>query len=97
MRYRFPGEHVGEYRPVKKACEALHISKSGYHGFLGRKKSNQRIEREALEGFVKDIFEEHKGRHGSRRTGRQLASMGIRASDKRVPEVLGKLCCVKQN
>lgn len=91
MRHRFPGEHVGEYRPTEKACEALHASKSGYHEFLGRKKSNQQIEREELEGFVKDMFEEHKGRYGSRRTGRQLASVGIRAGSERVPEVLGKL------
>jgi len=91
VRYRFLSEHAGEYRPIKKACEILRISKSGYYEFLGRRKSNRQIEREALEGFVKDIFEEHKGRYGSRRISRQLASMGIRASDKRVLKVLNEL------
>ena len=82
MRHRFPGGHVGGHRPIEKACEALRISKPGHYEILGRRKSNQQIEREALEGFVKDIFEEHRGRYGSRRTGRRLASMGIRASDE---------------
>lgn len=91
MRYRFPGEHVDGCRPVKKACGILRISRSGHHGFLGRRKSNRQIEREALEGFVKDMFEEHKERYGSRRISRQLASMGIRASDKRVPRVPDRL------
>lgn len=39
----------------------MKASRSGFHEHLGRKKSNAQIEREALEGFVVEAFERHKG------------------------------------
>lgn len=44
----------------------MKVSKSGFYEYLGRKKSNAQIEREALEGFVVEAFERHKGRYGYR-------------------------------
>ena len=60
-------EHRGELGPIRKACETLHVSKSEYHDFVKRRKSNAQIEREALEGFVAERFDLHKGRYGYRR------------------------------
>lgn len=77
MRYQFLKEHRGEFGPIKKACEILGVSKSGYYEFLRRRKSNAQIEREALEQFVKDEFERHKGRYGYRRINR---GFDVRAS-----------------
>jgi len=94
VRFRFLKEHQGEYRPIEKACKILRISKAGFYEYLGRRKSNQQIEREALEGFVLDIFEKHKARYGSRRIKRELAAQGIRVSEKRVRKVMQKLYLV---
>lgn len=91
MRFRFLKEHRDEYHPIEKACKILRISKAGFYEYLGRRKSNQQIEREALEGFVLDIFEKHRARYGSKRIKRELATLGIPVSEKRVRKVMQKL------
>lgn len=55
MRFEFvrTGEHG---MSVKRACEALGVSRGGYYAFLNRPKSSRQIAREALEPFVEDIF-----------------------------------------
>ena len=35
----------GEIGPIKKACGLMKVSKSGFHEYLSRKKSNAQIER----------------------------------------------------
>ncbi len=91
VRFRFLKEHQDEFRPIKKACKILRISKAGYYEYSRRRKSNQQIEREALEGFVADIFEKHKSRYGARRVKRELEGQNIRVSEKRVGKVMRKL------
>ena len=49
----------------------MKASRSGFYEHLGRKKPNAQIEREALEGFVVEAFERHKGRCGCRRIDRE--------------------------
>ena len=70
MRFGFLEEHRGEIGPIRKACGLMEASRSGFYEYLGRKKSNARIGREALEGFVAEAFERHKGRYGYRRINR---------------------------
>lgn len=65
----------------------LGVSKSEYYDYLKRRKSNAQIEREALEGFVVEKFELHKGRYGYRRINRELRRDGIAVSEKRVLSV----------
>lgn len=72
MRFEFLKEHRGEIGPIKKACGLMKVSKSGFYEYLGRKKSDAQIEREAIEGFVVEAFERHKGRYGYRRINREL-------------------------
>ena len=55
----------------------MHVSKSEYHGYVKRRKSNAQIEWEALEGFVAERFDLHKGRCGYRRIDRELRRNGI--------------------
>lgn len=90
MRYRFLKEHRGDFGPIKKACHLMRISRTGYYEYLRRKKSNQQIEREALEGFVEDVFNEHRGRYGHRRINRELRKSGIVVSEKRVLRIMRK-------
>ena len=72
VRFEFLKEHRGEIGPIKKACGLTKVSKSSFYEYLGRKKPNAQIEREALEGFVVEAFERHKGRYGYRRINREL-------------------------
>lgn len=69
----------------------MKVSKSSFYEYLGRKKSNAQIEREALEGFVVEAFERHKGRYGYRRIDRELRKSGIAVSEKRVLRIMQKL------
>jgi putative transposase len=88
VRFRFLKEHRDEYQPIEKACKILRISRSGFYEYLSRRKSNQQIEREALESIVADIFAQHKARYGARRINRELAAQSIRVSEKRVHKVM---------
>jgi len=78
VRFGFLKEHRGEIGPIKKACGLVKVSKSGFCEYLGRKKSDARIER-------------HKGRYGHRRVNRELRKSGIVVSERRVPRVMRKL------
>ena len=69
----------------------MKASKSGFCEYLSRKKSNARIEREALEGFVVEAFHRHKSRYGYRRIDRELRKSGIAVSEKRVLRIMQKL------
>lgn len=77
--------------PVTRACELLKVSRSGYYEFLKRRKSRRQIEREAMEPFILSIFEENKGRYGSRRVAGALREMGIVANRKRVQRVMSSM------
>lgn len=91
VRFEFLKEHRGEIGPIKKACGLMKVSKSGFYEYLGRKKSDAQIEREAIEGFVVEAFERHKGRYGYRRINRELRKSGIVVSEKRVLRIMQKL------
>lgn len=67
------------------------MSKSEYYDYVKRGKSRAQIEREALEGFVAERFDLHKGRYGYRRINRELRRDGIVVSEKRVLAVMRKL------
>ena len=91
MRFEFLEEHRGEIGPIRKACGLMEVSRSGFCEYLGRKKSDARIGREALEGFVAEAIHRHKGRYGYRRIDRELRKSGIAVSGKRVLRTMRKL------
>ena len=68
----------------------MKASKSGFCEYLSRKKSNARIEREALEGFVVEAFRRRKSRYGYRRIDREPRKSGIAVSEKRVLRIMQK-------
>ena len=53
MRFGFLEEHRGEIGPIRKACGLMEALRSGFCEYLGRKKSDAQIEREALEGVFR--------------------------------------------
>lgn len=90
MRFELLEGHRGEIGPIKKACGPMEASRSGFYEHLGWKKSNAQIGRGALEGFVAEAFERHKGRCGCRRIDHELRKSGIAVSEKRVPRIMRK-------
>ena len=68
----------------------MEVSKSGFYGHLGRRRSNARIEREAPEGFAVEAFGRRRGRYGYRRIDRDLRKSGIAVSEKRVLRIMQK-------
>ena len=93
MRREFLKEHRGELGPIRKACEILRVSKSEYRGYVKRGKSDARIGRGALGGFVAERLGLHKGRHGCRRINREPRRGGIVVGEKRALAVMRKLGC----
>lgn len=69
----------------------MKISKSGFHEYLSRKKSNAQIEREELEGFAVEAFRRHKSCYGYRRIDREPRKSGSAVSEKRVLRIMRKL------
>ena len=69
----------------------MKVSKSGFYEYLGRRRSNAQIEREAPEGFAVEAFERHKGRYGYRRIDRELRKSGIAVGEKRALRTMRKL------
>ena len=68
----------------------MKASKSGFYGYLGRRRSNAQIERGALEGLVVEAFERRRGRYGYRRIDRELRKSGIAVSEKRALRTMRK-------
>ena len=91
MRLGFLKEHRGGIGPVKKACGLMKVSKSGFYEYLGRRKPNAQMEREALEGLVAEAFGRHRGRHGHRRVSRELRKSGIAVGGRRSLRIMRKL------
>lgn len=90
MRCELLKAHRSEFDSIRKACKVLEVSRSEYYGYIKRRKSNAQIEREALEGFVVEKLELHKGRYGYRRINRELRGDGIVVSERRVLNVMRK-------
>ena len=90
MKFRFIQKNRGTYT-VKKACTMLGVTRGGYYAHIKRPKSKSQIEREALAGFVIELFNEHKERYGANRISRALTNQGIPASRRRVSAIMASL------
>lgn len=75
---------------VKKACEALGVSRGGYYVFLNRPKSSRQTAHEALEPFVDDTLYANNRRYGSRRIVVELRKIGIVANGKTVQRMMAR-------
>ena len=66
----------------------MRVPEFEYYDYAKRRKPDAQIEREALEGFVAERLDLHKGRYGYRRIDRELRRNGIVVSEKRVLAVI---------
>lgn len=74
----------------------LKVSRGGYYAYLSRPMSATRIAHEALKPFVKDVFDNHLGRYGSKRITVELNRQGLSVSRRRVVRAMQELgLCAK--
>ena len=64
MKYRFLKEHRSEFT-VKKMCQVLAISVSGYQHWKKREPSLRSIKKERLKNRIFELYSEHSGMAGS--------------------------------
>lgn len=87
MKYKFIMEHRGEFR-LGKMCEALEVSRSGYHKYIKGKISQRRRENQFLLERIKNIHQQHWGVYGSPRIYQELRKQGIMCNKKRVVRIM---------
>ncbi|MGR5907947.1 transposase [Bacillus paranthracis] len=90
VRFQYLKENKHKYN-IKKACQTLNISRSGYYEYLQRKPSKRVLENEVLSEEIQQIFKEHKGRYGSLRITKVLEKKGIKVNRKRVGKLMRQM------
>ena len=66
----------------------LKVSRSGYYAWLCRPKSKTRLENEALEISIEEVFNGSRGIYGSPKVQKGLEARGIKASRQRVARIM---------
>ena len=89
MKYSFINEAAAKY-PVKRLCEILNVSRSGYYDWLGRAPSKREYSNQKLLNKIKVIHQQHHGRYGSPRIHAALSQQGENASRGRVERLMQK-------
>jgi putative transposase len=87
VKYGFIRRHAPVF-PVRRLCEVLGVSASGYYRFRGRPESRRSREDRRLRLQIRTIHREMKGRYGSPRIYEELRARGVRCSRKRVARLM---------
>lgn len=77
--------------PVKKMCEGLSVSKSGYYKWSKRNPSTRKLENEKLVVEIKDIHRESRQTYGSPRIHDELLKRGHSCSRPRIARLMRKM------
>ncbi len=64
MKFKFIENNRSSF-PVKKMCQVLSVSPSGYYRWRKSPVSNQKIENKKLQELIKDLYSQHEGMAGS--------------------------------
>lgn len=84
-------DHRSQF-PVKKMCQMLKISRSGFYAWDGREKSKRQMENEILKEKIKEIFKKSRELYGSPRVHAELMAQGYSCSENRVARLMkGKI------
>lgn len=87
MKYEFIKTYRSTFT-VKKMCQTLNVSRSGYYNFLGRSQSNRAIETEVLIQKIQSIYDESRQTYGSPRIAEALKDYGISCSRPRTARLM---------
>jgi putative transposase len=73
---------------VRRMCDLLGVSPSGYYAWQRRKASSRALADEALRGKIGAIYERSRGTYGAPRIQAELAANGTHVSRKRVARLM---------
>ncbi len=73
---------------VKKMCQILKVSRSGYYKKENKEPSSRDKENDMLLNKIKDIYDENKGRYGSPRITKQLRKEGKTCGKNRIARIM---------
>jgi transposase InsO family protein len=74
--------------PVKEACVALSVSRSGYYQWAGTEQSARGKANTELWKAIERVYHEHKGRYGSPRITQQLRQEGVACGENRIARLM---------
>jgi transposase InsO family protein len=87
VRYRFIHDHQREL-PVKKMCQVLKVSRSGYYDWIERVPSERHERRRQLLVQIERAHRQSKGRYGSPRVWAQLNAQGVKVCENTVAKAM---------
>lgn len=87
MKFGFIERHQGQFS-VRRMCQVLGVSSSGFYAWLKRTVSQRERSNELLLRRIRDIFERSRQRYGSPRIHAELWDAGWRVSRKRVASLM---------
>ena len=73
---------------IRRMCDLLGVSPSGYYAWAGRPRSQRAQSDEALLAQIRSIHQRSRGTYGAPRIHAELAAEGTRVSRKRVSRLL---------
>ena len=87
MRFAFIAKHRGIW-PVSWICEALGVSRSGFHAWLGRSPSDREQSDAAIGARVRDSFLSSDRTYGARRVWHDMLAEGISCGLHRIERLM---------
>ena len=87
MKFAFIAKHRSIW-PVAWLCEALGVSRSGFHAWLNRSPSQHARHDEALLDKIKDSFKDSDRTYGARRVWHDLLAEGLSCGLHRVERLM---------
>ena len=87
MKYRFM-EREKAVHPIKRMCEVLKLSRSGYYAWKNREPGIRQRENEELLSRIRVIPEQSRRLYGSPRIRAELIEQGVRCGKNRVARIM---------
>jgi putative transposase len=87
MKYQFIDGHRSSLR-VKKMCQALQVSRSGYYNWRGRPESNRSRDNRILLSHIRVVHRQSRENYGSPRVTVELKESGLSCGENRVARLM---------
>jgi transposase InsO family protein len=90
VKYAFIRDHAKEW-PVRRLCQVLEVSRSGYYGWLDRRPSARAHADARLGRLIVSVHRASRRRYGSPRVWQELRAQGERCGRHRVARLMRHL------
>ena len=87
MRFQFVDEHRNDF-PVRRICNELNVSRSGYYVWRTRPASAQEMANQKLYKKIKAVYNDNHGVYGSPRIYQELKDQGVACSENRIARLM---------